>query len=84
MEDKSDDIKRRVKKCKSIEEFEERIFKLQQLEFEELNNTGKYIGNFLKSPIDIFEDSLKAEKCFHGDYNCESDKSENLSYLDDR
>ena len=61
-----------------------KIFKLQQLEFEELSSTGKYTGNFLKSPVDVFEDSLKVEKCFHGDYNSESDKSDNLSYLDDR
>ena len=71
-------------KCKTIEEFEEKIFKLQQLEFEELSSTGKYIGNFLKSPVDVFEDSLKVEKCFHSNYNSESDKSDNLSYLDDR
>ena len=73
-----------MRKCKTIEEFEEKIFKLQQLEFEELSSTGKYTGNFLKSLVDVFEDSLKVEKCFHGDYNSESDKSDNLSYLDDR
>ena len=44
----------------------------------------KYTGNFLKPPIDVFEDSLKVEKCFHGDYNSESDKSDYLSYPDDR
>ena len=73
-----------MRKCKSIEEFEEKIFKLQQLEFEELSGTGKYTGNFLKSPVDVFEDSLKVEKCFHGDYNSENNKSDKLSDPDDR
>ena len=84
MEDKSKGIRKQMRKCKTMEEFEEKIFKLQQQEFEELSGTGKYTGNFLKPPIDVFEDSLKVEKCFHGDYNSESDKSDYLSYLDDR
>jgi hypothetical protein len=84
MEDKSKGIREQMRKWKTIEEFEEKIFKLQQLEFEELSSTGKYTGNVLKSLVDVFEDSLKVEKCFHSNYNSESDKSKNLSYLDDR
>ena len=84
MEDKSKGIRKQMRKGRTIEEFEEKIFKLQQLEFEELNDTGRYTGNLLKPPIVVFEDSLKVEKCYHGDYNSDSDKSDYLCYLDDR
>ena len=79
MEDKSNDIKRQVKKCKSSEEFEELISKLQQLEFKELSNSGKYIGKFVKPPVD-FVDPFGIVN----DYNSEKDKSDKLSDLDDR
>ena len=52
---------------------------------EEPSNTGKYTGNISKPPVDFIEnDCSKVEKCFHSHYNSESDKSNNLSYLDDR
>lgn len=91
MEDKSNDIKRQWKKCKSFEELEELVFEVQQLKLKELeelkesSNTGKYTGNISKPPIDFIEkDCSKVERCFHNDYNFESDNSDNLSYLDDR
>ena len=67
-----------------MEEFEDKIFKLQQLEFEEVIGTGRYTGNFLKPPLVVFEDSLKIEKCYHGNYDSDSDRSDYLCHLDDR
>lgn len=92
MEDTSDDIKRQFEECNFFEELEKLIFKLQQLEFEELSNTGKYTGNISKLHVDFIEkDCSKVEKCYHGDfieinndYNSEKDKSNKLSDLDDR
>ena len=75
MEDKSDDIKRRWKKCKSFDELEELVFEVQQLKLEELkelSDTGKYTGNISKPSVDFIEnDCSKVEKCYHGDYNSE-------------
>ena len=85
MEDKSDDIKRQWEKCKSFDELEDLVLEVQQLKIEELSDTGKYTGNISKPPVDFIEnDCSKVEKCFHSHYNSESDKSNNLSYLDDR
>ena len=84
MEDKSKAIREKMRECKTMEEFEDKIFKLQQLEFEEVTGIGRYTGNLLKPLIVVFEDSLKVEKCYHGDYNLDSDKSDYLCHLGDR
>ena len=84
MEGKSKAIREKMRECKTMEEFEDKIFKLQQLEFEEVTDTGRYTGNFLKPPLVVFEDSLKIEKCYHGNYDSDSDRSDYLCHLDDR
>ena len=64
---------------------ENKMRQSQQLESEEPSNAGKYTGNISKPPVDFIEkDCSKVEMCFHCHYNSESDKSNNLSYLDDR
>ena len=66
MEDKSKGIRKQMRKCRIMEEFEEKIFKLQQLEFKELSGIGRYTGNFLKPLVDFFEkDCSKVENYYH-------------------
>ena len=75
IEDMTDDIKKQVDKVKSPEDFEELIFKLQQLEFKKLSSTGKYTGNISKPPIDFIEkDYSIVAKCFHS--NSENELSD--------
>ena len=75
MEDKSDDIKRQWKRCKSFDVLVELVFKEQQRRLKEISKTGKYTGNTLTPPVDFIEkDCSIVAKCFHS--NSENELSD--------
>jgi len=63
-------------------ETENKMRQSQQLESEEPSNTGKYIGNISKPPIDFIEkDCSNVERCFHSHYNSESENEKSTCYF---